>query len=174
MLPRDQCAEDDRVLPVLRPVGGLLGTEKIGQTRHQQRGAEDLEADRARLKILVSLRSGRLEYDVQAAGGRHEIPEPRATQRRRAAVEGQTFRHALRIDACLKFPQRRGEAPEIRRLARWRDVRIGGQPRKTLQPRRQRADQHVSDFVTCQRLHKANRIEWRNRLRHAVPRLGTD
>jgi hypothetical protein len=149
-------------------VGRLLGTDDVGEIRGEDLHAEDIEPNRAAPEIIEAAGSGRGEGDVQASRSRDEVPEVGSGQGCSGAVERQALRHALRVDAGIQLTECRSEPLEILRIAGGRDVGIGGQTRKALEPRCESADQNVRNVVPAERLNESLRIE-RGALRHDVP-----
>ncbi len=166
--PAQDLPEHDDVLPVLGSVGCLLGADDVGKIGREDLDAEHVEPDRAPLEILESAGPGRSEGDVQASCSRDEIPEIGASQGRGAAIERQTLWHTLHVDAGIQLLECRGQPLEVLRIPGGRDVRIGSQPGKTVEPGRERADQDIRNFVSTEGLDESLRIEG-GAFRHGVP-----
>lgn len=161
-------AEDDHVLPVLGPIGRLLGPDDVGETGREQLHPEDFEAHRAIDQILVSFGPRWREGHVEAPGGCDQVPHPGTSQRFGTAIERETLRYALREHACFQLAKRGGQPLEIRRVGGRRDVGIGGYARKALEPRRERTDKHISHVMRGEDGDDAFRIE-RGEIRHDAP-----
>src|SRR5712691_454525 len=123
-------AHDGDVLAILWPAGRVLGANNVGKSGSTKRYAEDFEPDRVSREILVALGARRLEYDVQAPGSGHQVPDRGALQRRRADIERQASRSALGVDAGAQLAQCCRETREILRIARRCDVRVGSETGK--------------------------------------------
>ena len=128
-------------------IGSRLRPNDVRETRDFDRGRKHVEPVRAPRKLRIPARSGWTEGDIDAAGGRNEIPHVGSCKRGRRTVERQALRNGIREHPGIELPKRRRQSRQVVRGAIRRDGDVGSHARKTVETRAERSDQDVCDTV---------------------------